>query len=428
VVIAKPLKKGKNIIAADMQKILEGDLAGFAVPDILSLLNMGQRTGVFVLERPDEESKLFVREGSPVFAVATRPDLRLGSMLIRMGRLKAQDLDRVLARQHGGAQRLGEMLLIEKVLTAEELASFLKVQVSEVIFDTFTWRQGAFAFYDHVPPPSAVVTLEMDLQNLIMEGVRRIDERGRVDEVFPDRAMAVEAVANPERVKHSVTFTPEEWQVFFLIDGRRTIDEICRLAGNPDELYTLRILYRLKAAKFIALTTPVAEKDDAVMPPPVAAEKGVTQAFLDGKPMAVATPTPFSIEFQPAAPRRPDDDTREIVTPKAIQYQKGAKELAVSRLVLVKKGEETSFPLVKDSYTLGRHRNNDIVISDPKVSSFHARLDRSPEGFKLVDLKSRNGCWVNGKRVESALLKTGDEVRLGPAKLTYKMDYQTPVS
>ena len=36
-----------------MQKILEGDLVGFAVPDILSLLSMGQRTGVLVLERTD---------------------------------------------------------------------------------------------------------------------------------------------------------------------------------------------------------------------------------------------------------------------------------------------------------------------------------------------------------------------------------------
>ncbi len=41
----------------------------------------------------------------------------------------------------------------------------------------------------------------MDLQNLIMEGVRRIDERGRLAEFFPDLNMIVESVANPERVK-----------------------------------------------------------------------------------------------------------------------------------------------------------------------------------------------------------------------------------
>jgi len=408
-----------------MQKILEGDLVGFAVPDILSLLSMGQRTGVLVLERTDEESKLFVRTGRPVFAVATRGDLRLGSMLVRMGRLQEADLDRILARQHGGPQKLGELLLSEKILNADELATFLKVQVSEVIFDTFTWRQGAFTFFDHVPPPTAVVTLEMDLQNLLMEGVRRIDEKERLDEFFPDRTMAVEALANPERVKHSVTLTPEEWQVFFLIDGRRTIDEICRAVGNPDELLTLRVLYRLVAAKFVALVAPPPADTNLPAPPPP--EKAATQAFIDGKLLTPTPATPYSVEFQ-SGPRRPEDDTREIVTPKAIGYQQGAKQIEVSRLVLLKEGKEASFPLTKDSYTLGRHKNNDIVISDPKVSSFHARIDRTQTGFQLVDLKSRNGCYVNGKKIETQVLKTGDEVRLGPAKLTYRVDYVAPVS
>jgi pSer/pThr/pTyr-binding forkhead associated (FHA) protein len=105
-----------------------------------------------------------------------------------------------------------------------------------------------------------------------------------------------------------------------------------------------------------------------------------------------------------------------------------ASQLTVSRLVLVKDGQESSFPLTRDSYTLGRHRNNDIVVSDPKVSGFHARIDRSAEGFTLVDLKSRNGCFVNGRRVERHLLRTGDELRLGAARLKYRVDYTSDVT
>jgi pSer/pThr/pTyr-binding forkhead associated (FHA) protein len=117
------------------------------------------------------------------------------------------------------------------------------------------------------------------------------------------------------------------------------------------------------------------------------------------------------------------DDTKEIVSPQAVHYAGGVQRVTVSRLVLLQDGGETSFPMTRDTYTVGRHRNNDIVVSDPKVSSFHARIDRTPDGFLLVDLKSRNGSFVNGRRVESALLHTGDEVRLGAARLTYKVDY-----
>ena len=126
--------------------------------------------------------------------------------------------------------------------------------------------------------------------------------------------------------------------------------------------------------------------------------------------------------------RKAEDDTHEIVDKKAQHYLANASRLTVSRLILVSPdGNETSFPLIRDSYTLGRHRNNDIVISDPKVSSFHGRIDRVADGFHVVDLKSRNGCWVNGKRVENALLKTGDEVRVGAARLIYKVDYTSAV-
>jgi FHA domain-containing protein len=221
--------------------------------------------------------------------------------------------------------------------------------------------------------------------------------------------------------------TPDEWKVYFLVDGRRSLSEICRLAGNPDELSTLQILHHLVKAKFVAVVNP--PEDDTPMPA-VAPGAVSTSKFLDGKAAPAAAAPGVSVQFQDAtrAPKVEPDDTKEIVTPKAVQYMANRKEVVSSRLVLVTGEGETSFPLTRDAYTIGRHRNNDIVISDPKVSSFHARIDRSVEGYVLVDLKSRNGSYVNGKRIETGLLKTGDEVRMGTARLAYKVDYTTPVS
>jgi hypothetical protein len=390
-----------------MEKSLEGNLAAFEVPDLLTFIGLGGRTGVLVLERPEQETKLFFREGKAVFATSTAEDLRFGNTLVRLGKLSAQTVERVMQKQRAGA-RIGQVLLSEKILTEEALASFLKIQVSEVIFHTFAWREGTFTFYDKTPPPATAVTLEMDLQNLIMEGVRRSDDRDRLASAFPDRDMVLEALVNPERVKQSVTLLPEEWRVLFLVDGRRSVREICHLVSNPDEMATLQILQHLRAARFLTLGPAHPE------PPPMLA------------PPAPAGP---SVEFRSGVPARKveEDDTKEIVSKKAARYLANATRLTVSRLVLIKDGVENSFPLIKDSYTLGRHRNNDIVITDPKASSFHARIDRSQDGFVIVDLQSRNGCWLNGKRVETALLKTGDDVRLGMARLIYRVDYTSAV-
>ena len=226
-------------MASAMQKILEGDLSKIEVPDLLTFLNMGHRTGVLALERSEQETKLFFLEGRPVYATSTREDLRLGSMLVRMGRVQADVLERVLSGPKK-AGRIGHALLAENILSEAELASVLKVQVSEIIFDTFAWRAGLFSFWNGVPPPATAVTLDMDLQNLLMEGVRRIDERHRLSEVFPDLEMAVEAVVNPERVKHSVTLTPDglyDMTFFRAGKGPQSHDRVHRemLLGSPPD-------------------------------------------------------------------------------------------------------------------------------------------------------------------------------------------------
>lgn len=410
-----------NPRAVAMEKILEGSLVGFEVPDLLTFLGQGGRTGVLVLERPDNETKLFFREGRPVYATSTEESQRFGATLVRLGKVGASAVDRTL-QKYGGA-RIGQALLREKVVTEEELAGFLKVHISEVIFHTFPWSDGFFTFYDRVPPPATAVTLEMDLVNLVLEGVRRLDPGESLSEVFKDRERVVEAHANPERVKQSAALTQDEWKVFFLVDGRRTVSEICQLAGGgSDDRPILQILYRLLLARFTGLAAP-----RPVEKPVVPKEASGTQRMPEIRPGA--GPAAPSVEFVHVVPlRKTEDDTHEIVNKKAQQYLADARRLTVSRLILVSpEGDETSFPLIRDSYTLGRHRNNDIVISDPKVSSFHARIDRAADGFQLVDLKSRNGCWVGGKRVETVLLQTGDEVRVGAARLVYKIDYTSAV-
>ena len=403
-----------------MEKSLEGDLASVEVPDLLTFLHQGERSGVLAMERADQETKLYLRHGSPVYAASTRDDLRLGALLVRHGRLAQGAVDEALGRQLPTGPRLGQILVASQQINEAELGSFLKVQVSEVIFETFGWEEGWFSFYEKVPPPHTAVTLEMALQNLLIEPVRRIDVRPRLAEVFPDLALAVEMVVNPDRVKHIATLTPEEWNVLFLLDGRRSLSEICRLAGDVDEGATLQILHVLLRARF-AIIVPIPPDTPSQSAPVIIPVLDTGDPFA---PKPASAPVRVSVEF-PTGMRsvKVADDTKEIVTPKAVQYLANTGNVTVSRLVLVADGKETSFPLSRDAYTLGRHRNNDIVISDPKVSSFHARIDRSAEGFTLNDLKSRNGTFLNGKRIETGVLKTGDEVRLGTARLLYKIDY-----
>ena len=88
-----------------------------------------------------------------------------------------------------------------------------------------------------------------------------------------------------------------------------------------------------------------------------------------------------------------------------------------ARLVWERKGgSPVEFPLEGDSVEVGRDEGAAIRVDEPLVSRRHARLERRPDGWVVVDLASTNFTRVNGERVRrEQVLAHGDELRLGRA-------------
>lgn len=83
-------------------------------------------------------------------------------------------------------------------------------------------------------------------------------------------------------------------------------------------------------------------------------------------------------------------------------------------VVNLNNGSEFVFDLVDSKLTLGRNAKNDIVIENNYISSFHAELiPKEDQSFELVDLKSANGTFVNGDRIDKKILAHGDVLRFG---------------
>lgn len=80
-------------------------------------------------------------------------------------------------------------------------------------------------------------------------------------------------------------------------------------------------------------------------------------------------------------------------------------------------GEERSAPLAGGEVRLGRGSANDVVLSDFSVSRRHCSLRRDQDSWRVVDLASTNGVLLNGTRVDSATVRTGDELQVGVFKL-----------
>lgn len=75
--------------------------------------------------------------------------------------------------------------------------------------------------------------------------------------------------------------------------------------------------------------------------------------------------------------------------------------------------------LVKDVTTAGRHPQADLFLDDVTVSRRHAEFARVEDGFRIRDVGSLNGTYLNGERVDDGPLANGDEVQVGRYKLAF---------
>ena len=84
--------------------------------------------------------------------------------------------------------------------------------------------------------------------------------------------------------------------------------------------------------------------------------------------------------------------------------------------------EQRSIPLLEGGNIIGRAADAAIRCEVAGVSRQHARVTVSATGVVLEDLGSKNGTYVRGERVTSALLADGDEIRIGKATLTFRIE------
>lgn len=85
-------------------------------------------------------------------------------------------------------------------------------------------------------------------------------------------------------------------------------------------------------------------------------------------------------------------------------------------------GEDQRTALDADPFTIGRGRDCDLVIDDPNISRRHAELRSEGDSWRIVDLGSTNGIKVNRRRLDEAVLRSGDRITLGVTDFDFELE------
>lgn len=154
---------------------LQGDLGTMDVADLLAWIHQRARTGVLRLTRGATDKKLAFDSGRLCASWSNDPREALGQALVRDGLVDEETLFHFLLRQEREHRRLGEILMEESVVSAEQLRAALASNAEEIACDVFLWSDGTFVYEDG-PSRGGAVAAGLDLGLVIEEGQHRREQ------------------------------------------------------------------------------------------------------------------------------------------------------------------------------------------------------------------------------------------------------------
>jgi len=154
---------------------LEGNLEVFEPVAVLQMVNLARVTGKLRIARAGNTATVFFERGNITFAELTNRTWKLGEYLVSHGHLDQKTLDRFL-RDMLAWKKLGERLVEAGAVRPEAIREAVGAQIREVIYELVRWEDGRFLFVKGERPKDEDVLLDVPLDELMMEGLRRMDE------------------------------------------------------------------------------------------------------------------------------------------------------------------------------------------------------------------------------------------------------------
>jgi len=232
---------------------LVGNIRDFGLSDFLYLVDRGYKTGCLHLDRPDDSASLYFDKGKLITAARKDTVGPVTDLLMSKGKLTPQQVQHAvqMQRNDGGAS-VSQILIQLEYITRDELQKLLQQHIEESVYGLFGWPDGEFRFEQgQRPEPDApIMPIPLPVEHLIMEGVRRIDEWGRIRDRIPSTDMVVRFVEQPGEKAKGVNLAPEEWRVFARINGKDTLAEISQKT-NLGEFDVCRIVYGFLTAGLV---------------------------------------------------------------------------------------------------------------------------------------------------------------------------------
>jgi hypothetical protein len=235
---------------------LKGNLRDFSTTQLLNLINLAKKTGTLVVEGPGQAAQLSFRNGKLIYAQLGQEDGNLTSILHKAGKL-TDDQARVLYERAASSsdKELGLLLINAGYVSQTDILLSIRAHVLDIVYRLITWAEGIFRFDQNVVPSDDKITVPIELENVIIEGARRMREWERLAEELPSLDMALKFTEHPNVNIRDLKLSVEEWRVVSFINPKNSMKAIAK-ANSLSDLEFRRIVYGMLQAGLVEVIRP----------------------------------------------------------------------------------------------------------------------------------------------------------------------------
>jgi hypothetical protein len=258
-----------------------GDEVDLDLPSLLARMYLSRLSGRLTLKQGAARKHIVFERGHPVLASSTRPEDRMGQMLIRHGRFTAEQIAACGTEVASSGRRMGAVLVDRGLVKASELSLLVRRHYEDIIYSLFSWERGVWNLGADNSASAEKILLSQHPAALILEGIRRKYSAARALGGLGgvDRVLRLRLTSGASDLLEKMGMSSEERNLVLLFDGMRSLGEIRALTGaSPERLYgvawSLFVLERLEATDAFGTeassgldrTSPAAERarDEAI--------------------------------------------------------------------------------------------------------------------------------------------------------------------
>ena len=235
---------------------LKGNLRDFSTTQLLNLINLAKKTGTLFVDGMGQAAQLSFRNGKLIYGQVGQEDGNLTGILHKAGKL-TDDQARVLRERATSSsdKELGLLLINAGYVSQTDILLSIRAHVLDIVYRLITWGEGVFHFDQNEVPSDDKITVPIELENVIIEGARRMRESERLSEELPSLDMALKFTEHPNVNIRDMKLSVEEWRVVSFINPKNSMKAIAK-ANSLNDLEIRRIVYGLLQAGLVEVIRP----------------------------------------------------------------------------------------------------------------------------------------------------------------------------